>query len=96
MAAFDTPEVKFYTLPNGTARALLGVPFDRRGGSYLLRARVRVIKAGKKVSKSSPPRCVRARRNFPTQNISMKSSTAGTMSRTDALRREKSCWCKTA
>ena len=89
MAAFDTPEVKFYTLPNGTARALLGVPFDRRGGSYLLRARVRVIKAGQE-SEQIVTTTVRARaRNFPTQNISMKSSTAGTMSRTDALRREK-------
>ncbi len=89
MAAFDTAEVKFYTRPNGTARALVGLPFDRRGGSYLLRARVRVDKAGKE-SEQIVTTMVRARdRHFPTQNISMKSSTAGTMSRTDALRREK-------
>jgi murein DD-endopeptidase MepM/ murein hydrolase activator NlpD len=65
------------------------LPFDRRGGSYLLRARVRVEKAGQE-SEQIVSTMVRARdRHFPTQNISMKSSTAGTMSRTDALRREK-------
>lgn len=89
MAAFDTAEVKFYTRPNGTARALVGLPFDRRGGSYLLRARVRVNKAGNE-SEQIVTTMVRARdRHFPTQHISMRSSTAGTMSRTDALRREK-------
>jgi murein DD-endopeptidase MepM/ murein hydrolase activator NlpD len=89
MAAFDTTEVKFYTRPNGTARALLGLPFNRPGGSYPLRARVRVDKSGIE-SEQIVTTTVRARqRSFPTQHISMKSSTAGTMSRTDALRREK-------
>ncbi|HEX8234909.1 MAG TPA: M23 family metallopeptidase [Abditibacteriaceae bacterium] len=89
MAAFDTAEVKFYTRPNGTARALVGFPFDRHGGSHLLRARVRVAKAGNETEQIVST-LVRAReRNFPTQHISMRSSTAGTMSRTDALRREK-------
>jgi murein DD-endopeptidase MepM/ murein hydrolase activator NlpD len=94
MAAFDTPDVKFYTRPDGTARAYVGLPFDRRGGATLLRARVRVAKAGGEIanqeSKQIVSTLVRARdRHFPTQHISMKSSTASTMSRTDALRREK-------
>jgi murein DD-endopeptidase MepM/ murein hydrolase activator NlpD len=98
MAAFDTAEVKFYTRPNGTARALVGLPFDRRGGSYLLQARVRISKTRREPgglqntveSEQIVSTLVRAReRHFPTQHISMRSSTAGTMSRTDALRREK-------
>ena len=89
MAAFDTDNLKFYQLPNGTARAFVGLPFDRKGGTYTLRARVQLSRNGTLAEQvlAAP---LRARnRNFPTQYITMRASTAGTMSRTGALRQEK-------
>jgi murein DD-endopeptidase MepM/ murein hydrolase activator NlpD len=89
MAAFDTDNLKFYQMPNGSARAFVGFPFDRKGGTYTLRARVQMTKNGTPSDQvlSTPLRA--HDRYFPTQHISMKSSTASTMSRTAALRQEK-------
>jgi murein DD-endopeptidase MepM/ murein hydrolase activator NlpD len=89
MAAFDTANVKFYARRDGAARAYLGYPFDRSGADFTLRARVQFEKDGQvKEQIVSTPVNARAR-YFPTQRISMGSSTAKTMSRTGALRREK-------
>lgn len=89
MAAFDTAQVKFYTRRDGSARAFLGLPFDRTGGVYPLRARVQVARGGE-TREQLASATVRARaRDFPTQRISMGASMAGTMSKKDLLRREK-------
>src|SRR4028118_145131 len=47
MKAFDTPLVKFYSRTDGSARGFLGYPFDRRGGTFTLGARVRVTRDGR-------------------------------------------------
>lgn len=89
MAAFDTAEVKFFQRRDGSVRAFLGFPFDRTGGTYTLRARVRIEREGRS-SEQVLSTVMRAKsRHFPTQRISMNASTARTMSRKDALRREK-------
>ncbi|HVF10013.1 MAG TPA: M23 family metallopeptidase [Abditibacteriaceae bacterium] len=89
MAAFDTPQVKFYARRDGSVRALVGLPFDRKGGLSTLTARVQFTRDGKTVEQVLST-ALRARaRYFPTQHISMKSSTATTMSKTGALRAEK-------
>ncbi len=68
MAAFDTPQVKFYTRADGTLRAFVGLPFDRTGGKFPLRARVQTP-SGEQVLTAT----VNARaRNYPTQRITMK------------------------
>ncbi len=116
MTAFDTPEVKFYGRRDGSARAFVGLPFDRHGGDFPLQARVQIQRnrnpggstigaangvaieeavteanADAVVSEQRLSTHVRAReRYFPTQRISMNSSTAGTMSKKGALRQEKS------
>lgn len=91
MAAFDTPSVKFYAQPDGSARAYVGFPFDRSGGNVTLRAQVRIEKDGSEnVTTQNLTTTFRAAsRNYPTQRISMGSSMAGTMSKTAALRAEK-------
>jgi murein DD-endopeptidase MepM/ murein hydrolase activator NlpD len=89
MAAFDTSDVKFYLRRDGSARAFVGLPFDRRGGNYLLRARVRVARGTQETEQITSTRINARSRNFPTQNISMRSSTASTMSQKGALRAEK-------
>jgi murein DD-endopeptidase MepM/ murein hydrolase activator NlpD len=89
MSAFDTTSVKFFTRTNGSVRALVGFPFDRKGGTYPLKARVEVEKDGASREQVLSARFVGRDRYYPTQRISMKSSTAGTMSKTSALRAEK-------
>jgi len=89
MAAFDTAEVKFFQKSDGSARAFLGFPFDRSGGTYTLRARVRVERGGRASEQIISTTMRAADRNFPTQRIRMSAGTARTMSRTDALRKEK-------
>ncbi len=119
MAAFDTAEVKFYGRRDGSARAFVGLPFDRHGGDSPLQARVLIqrkrdtggnanqVANGETVvgangetevgangdvvvSEQRLSTHVRAReRYFPTQRISMNSSTANTMSKKGALRQEK-------
>jgi murein DD-endopeptidase MepM/ murein hydrolase activator NlpD len=89
MAAFDTAQVKFYARRDGSVRAFIGLPFDRKGGLSTLRARVQFTRSGKNMEQVlSTPLRVRDR-YFPTQRISMKSSTASTMSKTAALHAEK-------
>ena len=89
MAAYDTKQVKFYMRPDGSARAFLGLPFDRHAGTTTLSARVEVEKNGATAEQIIRTRVLARERNFPTQRISMKSSTAGTMSKKGALRAEK-------
>lgn len=90
MAAFDTAELKFYARSDGSARALLGFPFDRKGGSYTMRARVKVGRGDASQTEQIVSTLFKAReRIYPTQHISMKASTATTMTKKDALRREK-------
>jgi murein DD-endopeptidase MepM/ murein hydrolase activator NlpD len=98
MAAFDTSDVQFFMRSDGTARAFVGFPFNRKAGSVTLSARVRVQKTGqtragtpdiRETEQIVSTRIAAKTRYFPTQHISMKSSTAGTMSRTSALRAEK-------
>jgi murein DD-endopeptidase MepM/ murein hydrolase activator NlpD len=98
MAAFDTTDVKFFARSDGTARAFVGFPFDRKGGTATLQARVRVEKSTttrvgtpdvQETEQIISTRIAAQPRHFPTQHISMKGPTAGTMSRTSALRAEK-------
>jgi len=89
MAAFDTALVKFSTKSNGTLRAFLGFPYDRKGGKYTLQARVRIERGGNTVEEIISTTMTAKSRDFPTQRISMKASTAGKMNEKDALRREK-------
>lgn len=89
MAAFDTARVKFYARQDGSARGYVGFPFDRSGGTITLKARVQLEKGGK-LQEQVVSTVLRARnRYFPTQRISMSSSTAKTMSKKGALRQEK-------
>ncbi len=89
MAAFDTDRLKFYSRRDGSARAFLGFPYDRKGGRYVLQARVQVERGGR-MEEDTLQTIMNARsRDFPTQRISMKSSMASTMSKKEALRREK-------
>lgn len=89
MAAFDTQQVKFYSRRDGTARAYLGFPFDRSGGAFTLRARVQFEHGGRLQEQVVTTTLNGRSRYFPTQRIRMSGSTAKTMSRTDALRKEK-------
>jgi murein DD-endopeptidase MepM/ murein hydrolase activator NlpD len=89
MAAFDTAEVKFYARRDGSVRAFVGLPFDRRGGRTTLTARVRFTRAGTPMEQLVSTALSARDRYFPTQHISMKSSTAGTMSKTQAQHAEK-------
>ncbi|HVF84576.1 MAG TPA: M23 family metallopeptidase [Abditibacteriaceae bacterium] len=89
MSAFDTREVKFYGKSDGTARGFVGLPFDRHGGAYTLKAVANVTRNGSSALKTLSTRLVARERNFPTQRISMRSSTASKMSEKAAFAREK-------
>jgi len=89
MNAFDTQSVRFFVRPNGVTRALVGFPFDRTGGSYPLAARVAIEKDGQTREQVLKTTLRAASRNYPSQHISMNSSTAGTMNKKAALRAEK-------
>lgn len=89
MNAFDTQNVKFYVRPNGITRALVGFPFDRTGGSYPLKARVAIEKDGQKREQILSTTLRAKSRNYPSQHITMKSSTASTMNKKAALHAEK-------
>ena len=89
MSAFDTREVKFYGKNDGTARGFVGLPFDRRGGTHTLKAAVNISRRGKATLTTLSTRFVARTRNFPTQRIVMKSSTASRMSEKSAFAREK-------
>jgi murein DD-endopeptidase MepM/ murein hydrolase activator NlpD len=89
MNAFDTQNVKFYARANGVTRALVGFPFDRKAGSYPLRARVSVEKDGTAREQILSTTLRAGNRYYPTQRITMRSSTASTMNKKGALRAEK-------
>jgi murein DD-endopeptidase MepM/ murein hydrolase activator NlpD len=86
MAAFDTAQVKFYSRSDGTARAFVGFPFDRKGGDYKLQARVQTSKGEQIVSATMHGKD----RYYPTQRITMRDkATASKMDQKEALRAEK-------
>jgi len=102
MSAFDTPDVKFFSRPDGSYRAFLGFPFDRKGGLDTLSAAVSLASASGGTAESpaggtqasgTPEHVsvtIHARsRQFPTQHIKMALGEAKTMGRRDALHREK-------
>jgi murein DD-endopeptidase MepM/ murein hydrolase activator NlpD len=89
MAAFDTGRVKFFQKRDGSVRAFVGFPFDRTGGKYTLRARVRIERQERTAEQLVSTTMSAKNRNYPTQRISMRASTASKMSEKDALRREK-------
>ena len=86
MKAFDTDQVKFYSRPDGSVRAFLGYPFDRKGGAFPLAARVQTDIGEQTLSFNFKGRT----RDYPTQRITMRNSaTAAKMDQKDALRQEK-------
>ncbi len=68
MAAFDTKQVKFFTRSDGTLRAFVGLPFDRAGGKFPVRARVQTEKNEQILTAMVNARA----RYYPTQRITMK------------------------
>ncbi len=89
MSAFDTAVVKFFARSDGSARAYLGLPFDRPGGRFPVTARVQVQNAAG-TQEQTLSATVNARpRNFPKQYLKMGASMASTMSKKAALRQEK-------
>jgi len=89
MAAFDTERVQFFPRENGSARAFVGFPFDRSGSKYTLKARIEITRDGQKIEETISAVVDAKARDFPTQRISMKSSTASTMNQKGKLRAEK-------
>ena len=98
MSAFDTKEVKFYARSDGSARGFVGFPFDRRGGSFALQAVARVAVSSmtrrntpdeRETTQTLSTRFLARDRVFPTQRISMNSSTASKMDEKAAFAREK-------
>jgi murein DD-endopeptidase MepM/ murein hydrolase activator NlpD len=86
MAAFDTPQVKFFSRADGSARAFVGFPFDRSAGTFPLRARVQTNQGEQILSSQIVARA----RNYPTQRITMRNrATASKMNNTAALRAER-------
>ena len=90
LAAFDTAKVLFARRSDGSFRGYLGVPYDRAADAYSLPVTVhfRTKDHTSHQQKLSRQLVVYAR-HFPTQRITMKSSTASTMNRTEALRAER-------
>lgn len=89
MAAFDTARVKFYARKDGSARAFVGFPFDRTGGTIKLQARVAIENNGK-ASEQTVSTSFNARsRYYPTQRITMHNSNAAKMSQKALFRKEK-------
>lgn len=98
MTAFDTKDVKFYVKKDGTARGFVGLPFDRHGGVFTLKALVKVSTLVKtrvgtpdlvESTQTLSTRFAARERVFPTQRISMNSSTAGKMNEKAAFAAEK-------
>ncbi len=98
MNAFDTKDVKFYGRSDGSARGFVGLPFDRRGGVFTLKAVAKVTRLTKTrqdtldettSNETLSARYVARDRVFPTQRISMNSSTASKMDEKAAFAREK-------
>lgn len=89
MNAFDTTNVKFFGRGDGSVRAFVGLPFDRTGGKFPLQARVQVEKNGAPGEQIVSTTVVARTRAFPEQHLSMGAAMASTMSKKDALRREK-------
>ncbi len=85
MSAFDTPNVKFFTRADGSARAFLGLPFDRKAGKYDLTARIQTNRGEETITQA----VVAVARYFPTQYIRMNNGNAGKMDMKAALRAEK-------
>ncbi len=56
MAAFDTAQVKFVAREDGSARAFVGFPFDRSGGSFRSRRGCKPIAASRFYAPPSPPK----------------------------------------
>lgn len=86
MKAFDTEEVKFFRRPDGLVRGYLGLPFDRTGGNYVVKAQVETNNGV-----VEPAFTIKAKtRHFPTQRIVMRDKgTAAKMNQKSALRAEK-------
>lgn len=89
MRAFDTENVKFFARPDGIVRGYLGLPFDRSGGKFPVAARVQIEANGTTVEKILSATVNAGPRHFPEQHLSMGAAMASTMSKKDALRREK-------
>ena len=89
MDAFDTKEVKFFARPDGLVRGFVGLPFDRTGGKFPISARVQIESNGTTTEKTLSAIVNAKARHFPEQRISMGAAMASTMSKKDALRREK-------
>lgn len=86
MRAFDTEQLQFSLKSDGSARAFLGFPFDRNGGTQKLSARVQTNKGEQTVIFNLATKA----RYFPTQRIVMRNkATASKMNQTGALRAEK-------
>jgi murein DD-endopeptidase MepM/ murein hydrolase activator NlpD len=90
MNAFDTPKVLFCRRSDGSFRGYLGVPYDRSGGKYPLPAKVHYrAKDNTMHEQDITQQLTVFPRNFVTQHITMKGSTATMMSRVEALHKEK-------
>src|SRR5687768_16758404 len=89
MSAFDTADVKFFARPDGLVRGFVGLPFDRRGGKFPIKARVQIETNGVRIEKVIGATVYAKTRHFPEQRIRMGAAMASTMSKKDALRREK-------
>ena len=86
MRAFDTAQLQFSLKSDGTARAFVGFPFDRSGGTQKMTARVQTNRGEQILNFNLAAKS----RNFPTQRIVMRNqATAKKMSQTGALRAEK-------
>jgi murein DD-endopeptidase MepM/ murein hydrolase activator NlpD len=85
MNAFDTENVKFFARPDGSARAFVGLPFDRKGGKFPISARVQT-QNGEQIVNATVNAVTR---RFPEQHLKMGAAMASTMSKKEALRREK-------
>lgn len=90
MNAFDTPKVLFYRRSDGSFRGYLGVPYDRSGGKYPLPAKVHYRSKDNTNHEQDITRQLTVfPRQFVTQRITVKGSTATMMSRVEALHKEK-------
>ncbi len=89
MSAFDTKEVKFYGRNDGSARGFVGLPFDRHGGTFNLQAVVRIQRGAQQTTETLRTQFVARERVFPTQRITMNSSTASKMTEKAAFAAEK-------
>ena len=86
MSAFDTKEVKFYGREDGSVRAFVGFPYDRKAGEYDLDAHALTASGDQMVHY-----LVKAHaRVYPTQYVTMHDKkTAAKMDNKEALQAEK-------